>query len=358
MIELIGFVGLGIAVLIHIAFVSVTLGVGLITAVYRYLGYSKGDEYYENFARRSFRIMIIFELFSGVWGTIITVFLAGMFPNLLALATNVLFFPILIALVGIMVRIPSIAAFWYTWDRISPQKHSLLGFVMSISGFAIPFGFRTIFAEINYPHAIGSYLSSGSAQAFLAFTSPVFWTLYVHTIFAALSIGGFIVLSLMSYEGDMRGVEIGWRFGYYFLPLQIIAGIAYWLTLGGYTPYIYHSITFGPYFPIFALKLMFVLALLALGLKARDLSGVSEFIGFLALSIAFLGEFLNDGSRYPYMVILGNQGIPVSTFFNYYIEIPLLLISVILGFLFLSLAIFLAALFYGLVRRYLESPHL
>lgn len=360
--EILGFSGLGLAVLIHVSFVSVTLGVGLIAAIYRYLGYSRGDSYYENFARRAFRIMVIFELFSGVWGTIITVFLAGMFPNLLALATNVLFVPILIALISIMVRIPSIAAFWYTWDRISPAKHSLLGFVMAFSGFGVPFGFRTIFAEINYPHAVGEYLSSGSAPAFMAFTNPVFWVMYAHTVLAVVSVGGFVLMSLMCYEGDRKGAEIAWKFGYYFLPFQIVAGMAYWLILSSHSPYIYSMVTTGSYAPIFVLKILLVLALLIVGFRVRQeiaadkIPRYAESLGFVTIAIAFVGELMNCGARYPYMVITGSQGVPVSAFFNYYLEIPAALVYVILGFLFLSIGIFLAALFYRLLREYLKSP--
>ncbi len=359
---ILGFFGLGLAVLIHVSLVSVTLGVGLIAAIYRYLGYSREDSYYESFARRAFRIMVIFELFSGVWGTIITVFLAGMFPNLLALATNVLFVPILIALISIMVRIPSIAAFWYTWDRISPQKHSLLGFVMALSGFGVPFGFRTIFAEINHPHAVGEFLTSGLATTFLAFANPVFWMLYAHTALAAISVGGFVLLSLMCHEEDRKGAEVAWKFGYYFLLLQIVAGVAYWLTLSSYSPYIYSSVTTGACLPAFALKVLLVLVLLVLGFRARQKIAAGEIpryaqgIGFVAIAIAFIGELMNSGARYPYMVVTGNQGVPIEAFFNYYLEIPAALVYVILGFLFLSIAIFLAALFYGLLREYLESP--
>ena len=362
--EILGFSGLGLAVLIHVSFVSVTLGVGLIAAIYRYLGYSRGDGYYENFARRAFRIMVIFELFSGVWGTIITVFLAGMFPNLLALATNVLFVPILIALISIMVRIPSIAAFWYTWDRISPGKHSLLGFVMAFSGFGVPFGFRTIFAEINHPQAVGVYLASGSVPAYVAFTNPVFWILYIHTVFAVVSVGGFVLLSLMCYEGDRKGAEIAWKFGYYLLPVQIVTGIIYWLILSIYSPYIYSAVTTGTYLPVFLLKMLLVLALLVLGFRVRkkivlgEIPRYAEGIGFVAIATAFIGELMNSGARYPYMVVIGSQGVPISAFFNYYLEIPAALVYVILGFLFLSIAIFLAAMFYGLLREYLGSPEL
>jgi len=103
---LVGLTVLQLAVAVHIALVSITLGVGVVTAYYRMLAVAKSDPWAEVFARRVFRAMVVTELFSGVWGTIITVVLAGFFPTLVALATNVLFTPIAIAIAAIMIRIP------------------------------------------------------------------------------------------------------------------------------------------------------------------------------------------------------------------------------------------------------------
>jgi len=361
MIE-VGFYGMGLALLIHTAFVSVTLGVGVITALYRYLAFKKGDSYLENFAKRTFRIMVTVELFSGVWGTIVTVFLAGMFPNLLALATNVLFVPIAIALVGIMIRIPSIAIFWYTWGRIGERVHVIVGFLMAFSGFLIPLGFRTIFAELDYPFAIANYLTTKTVDVFQAFFNPVFVVLFLHTLFAALSIGGFAVVSLMSVDKDSRGIAIGWKFGYYFLIPQIALGAIYWLTLAKHSAYIYNTITFGSYATIFAVKLILVTLLLFFGAKIYLAMKLSEevrhakILAPLAIATAVFGETINSGSRYPYMVILDEKGIPVSAFFNYYMEIPLSMVYVILAFLFLAIAVFMTALFYAIVKKYLEIP--
>lgn len=349
---------LGIALIIHIIFVSITLGVGVITAIYRYFGIR--ESFYEDFAKRAFRIMVISELFSGVWGTIMTVILAGMFPNLLALATNVLFAPILIALISIMIRIPSIAIFWYTWGRISAKIHSAIGFVMAVSGFGIPFGFRVIFAEINYPTAIASYLSSGYADILQAFSSPVYWLLFSHSVFAGISVGGFFLASIMAYDGDNRGYKIGVKYGMAFLFLNFAAGTFYWLTLSQYSPLIYKNVTLGIYSPLFAVKILLIFALIFISSSAYSNSESAirygREVGILPLAILAIGEFLNGASRYPYMVVTGESGIPVSVFVNQYLEIPGYLIYSILAMLIAAVIVFLVSAFYALVKRHLEVP--
>jgi cytochrome d ubiquinol oxidase subunit I len=350
---------LGFAVLLHVIFVSITIGTGWISASSRLLAYIRGDHELERISKDAFRIMVVFELFSGVWGTIITVILAGFFPALTALATNVLFVPLLIALISIMIRIPSIAAFWYTWGRIGPRAHSAIGMLMAVSGFAIPFGFRTLFSEINSPAAVAQFMASGAANPFAAYASAVFWILYLHTIFASLSVGGFVVAYLMSKEGYSRGMKIGYRYGLGFLVLQIPMGIAYWYLLGSSSQYIFETITFGSFMPIFASKLFIVLILLILGILGYTMGKVafSKYAALLSLLAVLLGETMNDGSRYPFFVIIGKSGIPIGSFANFYIEIPLTAVYVILAFLIMSILVFLIALFYALFRRFLSEPH-
>ncbi len=358
--ETAAFYGLGFAVLLHVIFVTITLGTGWISAFSRYMAYRKSDPYLELFARRAFRILLVFELFSGVWGTIITVFLAGFFPSLTALATNVLFTPLVIAVVAVMVRIPSIGVFWYTWGKIHPKVHSAVGFVMAMSGFAVPLGFRTLFAEITAPTAVAGYIANGYTGAFSAYTNPVFWTLYIHTVLASLSVGGFIVALLMSMDEDSRGVRIGYFYGLSFLIPQMIAGAVYLVTIAAHSPYIFHSITAGNYLPVLIIKIVAVSLLLLMGVAGysaskRESIRYVKSTALLSLLSVFFGELMNSGARYPYMVVMGDGGILTSSFLNLYIDVPMAAVHVILAFLFVSLAIFLTALFYALFKRYLTD---
>jgi cytochrome d ubiquinol oxidase subunit I len=353
------FIILGFAVLVHVIFASITIGTGWISAISRLLAYLKNDSELERMSKDAFRILVVFELFSGVWGTIITVILAGFFPSLTALVTNVLFAPLLIALISIMIRIPSIAAFWYTWGRINPKVHSALGLLMATSGFAIPFGFRTLFSEINAPAAIAQFISAGTTSPLAAYTSSLFWVLYIHTIFASLSVGGFVFAYLMSKEGHERGFRTGYRYGLGFFMLQIPVGIIQWHLLSFSSQHIFETITFGSFMPVLAAKLSIVLALLVLGIfgYSTGKTGFARHAALLSLLAVFLGEMMNGGARYPFMVVIGKSGIPIVSFANFYMEISMTAVYIILAFLILSILIFLAAVFYALFRRFLSEPH-
>lgn len=360
-IDFLGYGVLGLSVLIHIVFVSITLGTGLITAYYRWIAYRRLDVQLEALSRKMFKILVISELFSGVWGTIITVVLAGMFTSFMALATNVLFIPIMMAVISIMIRIPSIATFWYSWDKVAPRTHVVIGFTMAISGFGIPLGFRALFAETTMPNAIKSYLSTGYSGMFEAFSSPIFHALYLHTVLAAISIGGFVIASLLSLDNDKRGVFLGMKIGMIFLLAQMIAGPLYWYTLRHYSKSVYETITFGSFSPIFAIKLLLLILLIAIYVRSRatlkgndKLPNSARYVGLLAIMMAILGEVMNDASKYPYLVIMGEDGLPISMFTNYYMSIPFNIVYLVLGFLIVSIVIFTSAAYLALVKKYIN----
>ncbi|MFN7105214.1 MAG: cytochrome ubiquinol oxidase subunit I [Pyrobaculum sp.] len=355
-----GFAGLGLSVVLHVIFVSMTLGTGLVSAWARHMAIKTGDSWYELFARKAFKVLIVSELFSGVWGTIITVFLAGFFTALTTLATNTLFIPIAIAIAAIMVRIPAIAISWYTWGKIEPRRHAAVMWVMAISGFFIPFGFRAIFAEINYPHAVGYYLETGLNPGFMPYVNPLFWTLYLHTVAAVISVGGFVVASLLSLERDTRGVKLGVKVGLALLLAQFAFGPIYWLSLGQYSPLLFDAVN-TTYLPLFGIKIAAVAALAVLGFKVLAsvnrgvVTNAARWLGPLALFIVLLGEVLNDGARYPNMVLIGDQGLPVALFANFYIEIPIPVVYIILAFLVLSIVTFVFAAYYAIYRRFIAE---
>jgi len=366
-----GFTILGIAVIVHIIIVNITLGTGWISAMARFLAWFKRKPGLEVMSRKVFKILIIHELFSGVWGTIITVILAGLFPTLMATATDIIFLPILIALSSILIRIPSIALFWYTWGKIRPSLHTTLGFVMAISGFGVPFGFRYIFAEITYPYALAMALQGMTDAARIAvFFNPLYPWLLLHTWFGALSIGGFIVASFFAIKGNVnpKYAWIGLWHGVLFLCAQGVLGPSYLLNLSSKAPLLYSNIlglagSTLDVAPLFALKLSLITFLVVTSLTVwrrinRGNGSVPKYtlaLGPVAIMVATIGEFMNDAGRYPYLVLLGNSGLSPSMFMNGYVEVPWFMVLVVIGVLLAFIGVFMVTVYYALNKRFLSD---
>ena len=369
--EFLGFTILGIAVIVHVIIVNITLGTGWISAMARFLAWSRHRSELEVMSRRVFKILIIHELFSGVWGTIITVILAGLFPTLMATATDVIFLPILIALSSILIRIPSITLFWYTWGKIRPGLHTALGFVMAISGFGVPFGFRYIFAEITYPYALSMAMNGlVNAARMAVFFNPLYPWLLLHTWFGALSIGGFIVASFFAIKGNVNSkfAWIGLWHGVLFLCVQGVLGPSYLANLSSKAPLLYSNIvglveSSFDMVPLFTVKLSLIVFLVMISIKVwssinRGDGNVPRYtlaLGPVAIMIALIGEFMNDAGRYPYLVLLGNSGLGPSEFMNVYVQIPWFTVLGVVGVLLGFIGVFMVTAYYALNRRFLSD---
>jgi len=369
--ELLGFSILGISVIVHVIIVNITIGAGWISAMARFLAWLRRVPELEIMSRRVFKILIVAELFSGVWGTIITVILAGFFPTLTAIATDIIFYPILIALSSIFVRIPSIALFWYTWGKIRSSIHSVLGFVMALSGFGIPLGFRYIFAQINYPNAIDMAMQGFKDLARVTvFFNPVYLPLIMHTWFGAMSIGGFIVASFFAIRGNInvRFAWIGLWHGVVFLILQAFMGPWYLVTLSAETPILFNNLVGAidstlNILPVFAAKIIMIASLALISVKVwsdvkrgnGEVPRYALMLGPVAVVAAVIGEFMNDGGRYPFMVLEGQTGIRAAQFMNVYLEIPLNTVYGVVAILLAFVGVFIAIAYYALNRRFLAD---
>ncbi len=369
--ELFGFSVLGLSILTHLVFVNITIGTGWISVVTRLLGWLRKDEDLELMSKRIFKILVVTELFSGVWGTIITVILAALFPGLLAIATDVMFYPILIALVSIIIRIPLIAVYWYSWNKINPKTHILIGFIMATAGLGVPMGFRYIFAEITSPYALLLALQGAVEEARLAiFFNPLYPSLILHTWAGALLIGGLITSSYFASRNNFntRYARIGIFSSVIFLFIQLIVGGWYILSLMHYSPLLFRNLMMMPGSSFNAAPLLTVKIIL-IGIIAHILyrswrvlkngNGIMPrgvaYLGLIGTMMLIISEFLNDGARYPYFVLLGDSGLPPSFFMNVYMDLPLLVMYVILASLIIMTAAFIVIFYYALNRKFLED---
>ena len=242
---------------------------------------------------------------------------------------------------------------------------------MAISGFGVPFGFRYIFAEITYPYALSMAMNGlVNAARTAVFFNPLYPWLLLHTWFGALSIGGFVVASFFAIKRNvnLKFAWIGLWHGVLFLCIQGALGPTYLVNLSIRAPLLYSNILglAGSTFdvaPIFILKLSLITSLVALSIKvwksinrgSGNLPKYTLALGPLAIMIATIGEFMNDGGRYPNLVLLGKSGLEPSEFMNVYVQIPwvtvLVVVCVLLGFV----AVFMVTAYYALNRRFLSD---
>ena len=334
------FLLLGIATLVHITFVNLVLGFSVIIPITEYLSYRKNDDTLMDVARRTFKYLILTDLVAGVWGTWITVALAGLWPTLTYIATTVLFIPITIAIVGILIAIPSIAVYWYTWGKVSRGVHLFVGCLMAFGALLVPAGFRMIFAFVDDPVGLSEALKG---NLYAIFGNPIYPIWVVWSWFGSLAMSALVAGGMYAWRAHGSGDETGMalketmyflKLGIPFLAITATLGTYFFYSLQPASPYIFAAITGNtgvaqynfltisllyPALTIIAFGAASVLFVLAKKGKLTKLpSLVLTASAFLMVPIA---EAVNDASRAPYMVITGDKGLPANAFANTMIPI-------------------------------------
>ncbi|MEM0452881.1 MAG: cytochrome ubiquinol oxidase subunit I [Nitrososphaerota archaeon] len=360
---------LGLILLIHLTFVNINIGLGFYSVILRWRSLS--DIEAAKPARKVFKFLVATEVVSGVYGTMITVVLAGFWPTLVNIATIILFIPLLVSITGIIVRLTSIAAYWYTWDKVDAKIHLAIGLVMAFSGLAIPAGFRYIFAFIDNPAGLTS-LNPISGNTIEALMNPVYPPLLLHTFFGALSIGFLAASAGLAWSSKIDKTVERWSgcaglLGGLMIIPQGLTGFWFWSVLSFYSPYLFASLN-KPFLPLqnslmdvsyfFLGMVLLSIVILVFGI-AHYYQPYRRWTAYILvpLSIAALifGEMAHDIGRLPYMVIVGEAGVPVEIFINRLIFIePTLIISTVSAILFFT-AIFITLLYLYLIKGILEE---
>jgi hypothetical protein len=78
-------------------------------------------------------------------------------------------------------------------------------------------------------------------------------------------------------------------------------------------------------------------------------------LGMLGVVMLIISEFINDGARYPYFVLVGESGLRPAEFMNIYMDIPLPIVYLVLCSLMLLTGVFIAMFYYALNRKLLAD---
>ncbi len=361
---------LALVVLIHFTFVNINIGLGVFSVFLRWKSINNPE--LDVPAKKSFKFLAATEVVSGFFGTMITVILAALWPTLVNIVTIVLFIPLYISIIGILLRMTSIIGFWYTWDRIKPSIHLLIGVIMAISGFLIPMGFRYIFALIDDPVGVLN-LAPLQGDPIKALANPIYPPLILHTWFGALSIGFFALATGFAWasrkdSGLRRWAAVASLAGALMIVPQGFVGFWFWSTLGTHTQYLFYSINQG-IIPVgnsatnvsatFLIMVVLAIYLMIAGVAyyyEPEKRGLGYTLAPLSALALIFGEFTHDYGRLPYMVITGKEGFDVNLFVN---KLVILDLSDVLAGLIPILVIaiiFVIFMYLYLVKGFLDTP--
>jgi len=357
----------------HILGASLVLGFSWLAFAFELIGRRWNDRVYLDSSRAVSKAIVLIYATIGSLGTAITVELFALWPGFMKTLGVLLWWPFAFVAAMILSNFLMIAIYWYTFNRIRPSFHLVVGFFMALTSSLIPFNFRTIIAFTNQP--VG--MTGNAVDAALLYANPSLPPLYAHTVFASLSTAGFVVcaaaaLGIYMKRGDASVnsslMRQGVVAGVGFLVPQALAGAWYLWTLGGNVPRMFAAITglFTEYsgmgaaqllLPhIFATKLALVGYLFLAGMWLRGASerrilsrlgvAVATTVGLLASVIILIGETMQEYSHLPYLII---GRLEVAEFLN--AEFPLSAVGIFIAGLGIFMGILLAVLYVEYIKK-------
>jgi len=395
---------------IHIPIVYTVLGLAWLLPTLEYMGYRSKNENYINMARNIGSYLIVIYAIGGLFGTIITVFLAGLLP----IFTNVagaLFWPVWgVAIVfGIVIALPMLGFYYRTFNSLPPMRHVAVGYVTAAFMTVIPAMFRMVFAVINYPLGVQITKSSSSMIGFnlsvnlgQALGNPTYPPLLLATLAAALSLTAALIAAVYSWREAAApsqyyssGRIIGAKLAIVFGALWVVFGAWYLYEVYLYSPTVAWSIFGKPpaylpsafypvYEPTYNLAwLLYLIAVLGLGDLAlliitikKPSRSIAALLLLFSLAIVDASEVMNGVAHMPYALVppLGAaeslvnlygvnfavqvaHTLQVSTFVSTLTPLvsliamePAILYVSAVGFIFFNIMIFVV-MYYALIRR-------
>jgi len=154
-----------------------------------------GDPVLRTLAKRWSKVMLALFAVGVVTGTILSFELGLLWPGFMAAFGNV--FGLAFALEGFSFFVEAIfiAIYVYGWDRLAPRAHFLSGLPVVAAGLAGAFFVIAVNAWMNHPG--GFALLDGRAVEvdpwWALFGNAYAWHLWVHMVFAAFVVVGFLV---------------------------------------------------------------------------------------------------------------------------------------------------------------------
>ncbi len=351
-----GIATVGTTFFLHIFFVTVVLGLSIIVPIFEIIGYLKKSDDFTKFARRLTSYLVRVDLFAGVLATWLTVFLAAYWPSLLYIATYVLFYPISLAVAGIMIALVSTALYWYTWEDMKKVTHIIVGLFMAAGALIVSFGMNSILALMYYPYGVkvttALNLTFFGPNGLDPLANPIFLPMTLYSWFISIALASFIVLtfailrSRRDFTDEFQHTLKTSRVLALIFSLLSLVTIAWTiLELHNYSQYVYLQMA-SKGFVIATVALAVVVAVTSVislfeyaGRYAAPLGAVTSYALFMFF------EFTANISRYPYLIVTQSTGIPASTLINPLFNIPDVLPIGGMVVLILMLATFLTTLY-------------
>ncbi|RJP25906.1 MAG: hypothetical protein C4527_16310 [Candidatus Omnitrophota bacterium] len=292
----------------HVTIAHFAVGAGLFSAVTEHFAWKRGDQLMLRFLKDYIRYLILISFILGalsgvgIWFSISLVSpeatSALIHQYVWGWATEWVFF---------LVEIVAGYIYYYTWDRVSPKKHVIVGWIYAVSAYM---SLVIINGILSFMLSPGEWLQT--REFWDGFFNPTYWPSLVLRTISAVSLAAIFVTIIAniahgySREERHRIITAGGR---WLIPLALMIPVSVWyfarvpdaardLVTGQAI-----AMTLFLMFGMAASTLVGLYAYFGLILKRRYINlETSILLGLIAFMATGSMEFVREGIRKPYII--------------------------------------------------------
>ncbi len=305
---------IAIVAIVHVFIAHFAVGAGILNAVAETLARRRGDALLLRFVRDSSKVLILIPFVLGaVTGVGIWFTIAVVAPRATSMLIHNFVWGWATEWVFFFVEIAAGYVYYYSWDKLSPRRHLIVGWIYAGAAWM---SLVVINGIITFMLTTGRWQSLRAegrwdAAFWYAILNPTYWPSLVLRTVSALAIAGIaacvLVHFLKSYTRDDR-IGIIRLASYFMLPLLLMPPVAVWYFFQ--VPRFPRDLPFGgsiamTMFFLFGGVCSALIFLYALGVIRRH-EHVSLGSALMLLSMAFVAtgsmEYVREGIRKPYVI--------------------------------------------------------
>src|SRR5690349_13293967 len=192
--------------MVHVILVPFGVALPFITILMNFLGLRRGDPLALQLARRWSTVMAVQFAVGAVTGTVISLEFGLLWPGMMGQWGDVIGIAFGIEGWAFFLEAILIAIYIYGWKRMSPRAHLLVGLPLPIIALVGAFSILSVNAWMNTPQGftLDSQGNPTNVDISKVLFTPILAAQYLHMIFAAYMVAGFLVASVYAV-GWLRG---------------------------------------------------------------------------------------------------------------------------------------------------------
>jgi cytochrome d ubiquinol oxidase subunit I len=189
----------------HIILVPFGVALTTLMLIANYRGLRKGDGEALLLARRWSKVAAVLFAVGAITGTVLSFELGILWPGLMRTYGSAFGFPFAIEGLFFFLEAIFVAIYIYGWDRMRPWAHFWAGVPVSLASIG---GAAAVIAANSWMNQPGGITMRGgkvvAVQPAKVFFNDAFWLQFLHMLFAAYIVAGFVVAGVYAV-GMLRG---------------------------------------------------------------------------------------------------------------------------------------------------------